>query len=242
MFRSTLAVAGLALVLPLAAPATASTTITFDGLVTTSFGPGSQLTTVDFDTPEVAVAPGAYDGPLGEAGRDVMRNVPDGLLRFFDTGYVGLTNVAYVDPNASVGEFIFTPGAGFSVTLDSFQLSYFDDPNDGPFPQTVDIAVFGVSGGSWTSLWSRSDVVLDGTAASTFLPGVSSTDELRLQWALSPNWAGNAGAFIDAVGIDNITFSSAPVTPAVIPLPATLPLLLGALGLVGLVARRRQAA
>lgn len=242
MNRSVLVAAGLVVFMPFATPVSAATTtLTFDGLVGTSFGIGSRLDNRDFSTPEVSVALGAYDGPAGQAGADVPRNVPDGLLRFWDTDYVGLNNVAYVDPNASVGEIVFTPGAGLSVTLESFQLSYFDDPDNGPFPQTVDIAVFGVSGGSWTPLWTLGDVLLDGTAASTFLPGVSSSDELRLQWALSPNWAGQPGAAIDAVGIDTITFSSSG-TPAVIPLPATLPLLLGALGLMGWVGRRRVTA
>lgn len=243
MNRSVLVAAGLVVFMPFATPVSAATsTLTFDGLVMTSFGPGSRLDILDFSTPEVSVDVGAYDGATGEAGAAVPRNVPDGLLRFWDVGYVGMDNVAYVDPNANVGEIIFTPGMTLSVTLDSFQLSYFDDPDNGPFPQTVDLAVFGVSGGSWTTLWSLSDVLLDGTGASTFTPGVSSADQLRLQWSLSANWAGQPGAAIDAVGIDTITFSSAPMTPAVIPLPATLPLLLGALGLMGWVGRRRIAA
>ena len=233
MFRVTLAAAGLALALPVGAMAS-TLTLDFEGLPLTQ---GQQLTFTDFSTPEVTVSQGAYSGAMGDAGKDVTRNVGDGVLRYYDVDYVGLTDVAYVDPNASVGEFVFKPDAGYFVTLDSFKLSFFDDtdnPNSnfGSFPQTVDVEVFGVMGSSWTSLWKDTNVALnDNTAPVTFEPNARSSSELRLQWTLS------GSGDIDAVGIDDITF-----TAAVIPLPAGLPLLLGALGVLGLLARRRQAA
>ena len=226
MIRAKLTAICLAVLMPTAG--LASTTIDFEGLVGPGFGAGTQLTSQDFSTPEVTITQGAYDGPIGAAGQDVARNVGDGLLRFWDTGFIGLSNVAYVDPDASVGEFVFTSAPLSMTTITSFQMSSFTESTE-----TVDVAIFSVVGTSWTSLWSASGTVLsNNTSPFTFTPGVSSSSPLYLQWRLSGTGS------IDNVGIDNITLDFA---PAVIPVPASLPLLLGALGLLGVMARRRAA-
>lgn len=242
MLRTTFAVAALTLALPAGALAS---TITFDGL---GLDDGQQITNEDFSTSDVTVTQGAYSGAMGEVGKDVPRNQFRQVLRFWGEGYLDLENVAYVDPNASVGEFVFTPKPaipGWIVSIDSFMMSFFDDTdipatNFGSSPQIVDVAIYEVVGSSWTERWSMTNVALnDSTAPVEFTPGVSSTNQLRLQWALNGDWASEPGAGIDNVGIDNITFSATPI-----PLPGALPLLLGGIGLLGAVgaARRRRTA
>jgi hypothetical protein len=181
--------------------AKAASVINFDDLAPSLFNyapiPGDYGSNL-LSTPDIAVE---YR-TLTTSGTTIANN-----LSFWNNGYSGLTNVAFPTQNSHLGEISFIPRAGYSVTLNSFDLSgYFADQPD----QTVrimdefynilqDYPFFNVEGNS---------------GPSSFNPNLTRAGILRLQFG--PSWN---------TGIDNIRFDQSLTTS--IPTPALLPGLIG---------------
>lgn len=153
-----------------------------------------------------------YDRILGDA-------IPEEPMRFWNTGYSDLLNVAYGGVNDTSGatEIFLQPAPGMQVTLLAFDL--------GGWPNTDRVSTYTILSGSGALLASSGgSFLVSGGARSSFVVGLSSPDGVRIR--LGPN------AF--NVGIDNVSFTVSPV-----PEPGTWVFLLAGLGVLGLVARRR---
>lgn len=142
-------------------------------------------------------------------------------LRWWSTGYNTLYGVAWADggdQNAHARIEIAATQPGAVVSLQGFDL--------GAYPSTQrgsNVAVYAI--GSATPLFSASQSVGAGNLPTHFAPNVSAVGGLWIEWQSS---AYN-------VGIDHVSFSVSSV-----PEPASVALLAGGLGLVGLAARRRR--
>ncbi len=173
---------------------------------------------------------GAFDDTLGDiANLDVSNRTRNGFgnasvyeehIEHWRTGFSDLVDVAYPSAPGKVGELAFAPDAGYSVTIESFDIGTW-------FNGAPAIGSFFIYDSSWNVLWSLENTLFFGNAVTVF-PNV--TGAAYFQWGT--DWD---------IGIDNFTYSVAPADNlAAVPLPASLPLL--AFGLFGLVAlgRRRQ--
>lgn len=146
-------------------------------------------------------------------------NVFENHVEYWETGYGNptLTGVAYPSSNGNVGEFQFTPAAGYSVTISSFEVGSY---NNGPARTNT----FSIYDGNWNQLWTTGSTTYSG-APDTETPNVTFAGTVYLQF----------GADWD-VGIDNINYDVAPTNT--VPLPATLPLLGAGIAVVALLRRR----
>lgn len=147
-------------------------------------------------------------------------------LRWYGPDYSGLTGVAY-GANGGRAEILFTPAAGFEVTITGFQLGAWPNTD-----RTSQVSVLDLDG---TALFASPTLTIAGTTPSTFVGPWTSSSGLRIQW----------GPDAFNVGIDNITFSVQQVGGSggvgVIPLPASLWLLGGGiLALAGAGRARRN--
>ncbi|NWF72322.1 MAG: PEP-CTERM sorting domain-containing protein [Nitrospirae bacterium] len=138
-------------------------------------------------------------------------------LFFWDTQYSDLQNVAYGGDPGGVPEIALIPAAGFTVTLNSFDL--------GAWPQTPRNTQSTIYDTAYNPLGDTGGFTVLGDAHSTVSVDLTNANGLIIQW----------GPDGYNVGIDNINFTVSPTSTAV-PEPSSL-LLLGA-GLVGLAAWR----
>jgi hypothetical protein len=165
----------------------------------------------------------------------VYNDSSSGSMRFWADGYSGLQGVAYGASGLPASIWL-KPEDGYKVTLKGFSL------------------------GAWNATSRASSYrILDGRGSLLFDSG-SITVSGSTPTVVSGSWKGRKGIVIDFgpdaynVGIDLITYKLkapdlVPVAQqaatfagsAVVPLPAGLPLLAGALGLLGFVRRRRCA-
>jgi hypothetical protein len=137
-------------------------------------------------------------------------------VKFWNTGYGNLTNVAYPSITGKWAEITLTPDAGYTLTIDSFDLGAYYNP----------VALSGLSIlESGSSVWSSGlTSIVGGATHSAFAPAISSASALTIRWGTDWN-----------VGIDNLSFHQ---SGGAVPVPATALLL--ATGLVGAgIARRR---
>jgi hypothetical protein len=141
-------------------------------------------------------------------------------LKFWNTGYGDLTNVAWGGSTEvpGVAEIRLTPLSGFTVTLNSFDF--------GPWvvSQNTQYTIFD---GAYNVLFTNS-IVVPGGGHSHLTPGLSNPNGLILQWNNPYN-----------VALDNFDFTVASPEPSPIPEPATA-LLLGSGILVLARSRRRR--
>ncbi len=135
---------------------------------------------------------------------------------------------------------------GDSFSTDIFGLVHYDAPVNAddliPRPST---ATFDFGLGSATlqgTTVALGSIGGPGPALATYLYGrviISATQQIRITLT-DTIFGSNNGTFVNGrpgVGIVNATF-----TLAAVPVPATLPLIVSALGMMGFVARRRKAA
>ena len=124
----------------------------------------------------------------------------DTSLKFWNTGFSDLTNVAWTQPSGgnSVAEIAFLPTGGNPVRLNSFDL--------GAYPTGASLAsTFTILDGLGAPLTLPTPVTI-GAVHSTFPIGITSANGIRLQW----------GPQAYNVGIDNVDYSVVPIPPAML--------------------------
>jgi hypothetical protein len=192
--------------------AKAASLLTFDGLRLDDFAniPGSYGDNLP-DTSNIQIEYRTLDAISGVTLAD--------NLSFWSTGYGDLENVAFPTSNGYLGEIALIAQAGYSVTLNSFDLAGW--PLSDQLAQTVRIL-----DGNFNILANYSPVNVEGDSGRTsFSPNLTQSGTIRIQFG--PSWN---------TGIDNIGFSQG--TAAAVPTPALLPGLIG----LGLGAWRRRKA
>jgi hypothetical protein len=195
-----------------ASSAKAASLLTFDGLGLSNYGdiPGTYGDNLP-GTPNIKIEYRTFDLSTGDT---LFNN-----LDFWTTDYGDLQNVAYPAQVNSMGEISLIPDAGFSVTLNSFDLGGWlrRDQVD----QTVRIL-----DENFNILANYSPFNVEGdNGRSSFSPNLTRNGRIRIQFG--PSWN---------TGIDNISFAQGGAATGV-PTPALVP------GLVGLgvsVWRRRK--
>lgn len=141
----------------------------------------------------------------------------DAALRWWGTGYSGLSGIAFGGVNDVTGtaEIFFSPAAGYGVTLTGFDL--------GSFVSIGESTSYTIRDGSGDVLFSSGPIIV--AAAGLAVTGNwSSLEGIRLQ----------LGPSVYNVGIDNIQ-----VAVNAVPLPATAWLLATGVAGIGIRARRR---
>ncbi len=171
----------------------------------------------------------AFDQTLGDiANLDVSNRTRNGFgnasiyenhIEHWTSNFSDLTDVAYPSAPGKVGELAFAPDAGYSVTIESFDVGTW---YNGSFA----IGSFYIYDASWNVLWSLENTLLFGNSI-TISPNI--TGAAYFQWGT--DWD---------IGIDNFTYFVEQDPPAVVPLPAGMPLLGLALGALLLVGRRKR--
>ncbi|MFW2457801.1 PEP-CTERM sorting domain-containing protein [Methyloversatilis discipulorum] len=141
-------------------------------------------------------------------------------LFYWSTAYSDLEGVAWggSNPDTHSAEFVFTPGAGYAVTLNSMDFGDYLNRNDGSSAVVLDLL-------TGQTLWS-SGAFDAGTTRLSFMPGVSSANGLVLRF----------GPDSYNTGIDNIS-----LTVSAVPEPGTWAMLAAGLGVIGALRRRRKA-
>jgi hypothetical protein len=123
-------------------------------------------------------------------------------LSFWDTGYAGLTDVAFGNRfQPDIAEIFFDPAPGFSVTLNSFDLGSWLGAN-----RTTEWSILS---GDGVTLAESGAIPIGNSPLSVVLGGLTSGSGIRLQWGPENYY----------VGIDNIDFGING-SIAAIPLPA----------------------
>ena len=146
-------------------------------------------------------------------------------LSWWNTGYNDLTNVAFANNSTSVAEIALIPAAGFSVTLNSFDL--------GAYFLTTGSSQWTIYDSAYNPLASSGSISVGSGATThyTTAPRLTNSNRLILQWG--PN-AYNAG-------IDNFNFTTQPTS--IVPEPSTMLFLAtGLVGILGYGWRRKRAA
>jgi PEP-CTERM motif-containing protein len=147
------------------------------------------------------------------------------FLKWWDTQYSNLTNVAYGGSNdlTGVSEIAFIPAAGYSVTVNAFDL--------GAWPQTARDTQATIYDSAYNELDSTGPITVQGNASSNISFGQTNANGLIIQW----------GPSAYNVGLDNLGFTVQTAAP--VPEPSTVLLLASGLaGILGYGWRRKRAA
>lgn len=130
---------------------------------------------------------------------------------------------------------LFTPLGGRTVTLTSFQMSAYPG-----YAKTLSYYVEEIGGTGVTIFGENDGAAVSDTVVTTYSSDNPGTIFTNLAWTTDKSLLltfSNLG--YGEIGIDNITLTISDAAP--VPVPATLPLLLGALGVGGFALRRRRA-
>lgn len=159
------------------------------------------------------------------ARNDFGAGALNGGLCHWLNSYGDLVDVAYTcSSGAGVGEFTFTPAAGFQVTLHSFDVGEYQ----GRIAGSAEVRVYGLGYGA--PLFQATQAL--GAAGHWSLsPELTTTSGFNLQWG--DNWD---------YGIDNVSLTVAPIVASAVPEPATVALLGAGLVALGAAAHRRRSA
>jgi hypothetical protein len=147
-------------------------------------------------------------------------------IYFWATGYESLVNVAYGDLSAGGIGITFAAAAGKEVTINGFDIAPYLDRQRNSRVQVID-------GATNTTLFDSGSFAVS-TAGITSYSNAGDWTSSLISILLGPDaWD---------VGIDNISYTVSDATGGVnpVPLPAAAWLLLGGLGALGAVARRRS--
>lgn len=155
-----------------------------------------------------------------------------GNVALWTTQYGDLTNVLFASQGSDMLNVRLTADSGFDVLLYEFDL--------GGWPQS-DYTIDGVAVTSGSStLFSQSNVVVEGDATGPGHTSFAFASPLRApELMIAVDFSNLADGQQDNIGIDNIRFGQDP-PPAVIPVPAALPLLASAFALLALTARSKR--
>lgn len=222
MFRlSRFATVAMALVaLPLAGASAQVTTMTFTGLGPNDYDPipatyGSHANLSVTNRTRNAFG----NGSLNTCGSATSH------VEYWRNNYSNLTDIAFACFDGGVGDFLFQPLNGNSVTLNSLQLGSYSSTNGiGPV-RNYTLRLYDMS---FNQIFSATGTV---SSTVTLNPNVSSNTGFYLQWGT--DWD---------VGIDNITTTVVPAQTSAVPEPSTYALMTVGLGAMGLLARRRRRA
>jgi hypothetical protein len=132
---------------------------------------------------------------------DTSDNPYDHELKWWNTGYGDLTNVAYMSVTGGYGQIEFIPDAGYGVTINSFDFGDWLTDETGTL-QIVDA--------NRNVLWFYSPFTAPHSGHASFTPNITSEGPISIEWSNSWN-----------MGIDNVSFSES---------AAPEPLSIGALG------------
>jgi hypothetical protein len=206
----------LALFAGLASAASAATVVNYADLKPLA---DRSLVTTHGTTAEVAITTRSF---LNDAGKTTSAN----NVLFWNEGYSDLPAAVYANSDGRGGEVTLTPIAGFTVTLQSFQLgSWLGGPNLViPLLRVIEV-------GTGNVLWNGAEPngFLVNTT-KTLMPDVSSAAGLALQWGYDFN-----------VGLGNFTFDAVRTgSISVVPVPPAVALFLGGLGLLCFAGRKRS--
>ena len=146
-------------------------------------------------------------------------------LRWWAASYNDLVGVAYGTPSISGASIFFAPTAGYSVTLNAFNLGAWPNRTGAP-------SQFSIFDGLGNTLFSSGSILIGepGNIASLFTPNLTSASGIGVKW----------GPDSYNVGIDNVTYSVNPLTAGAVPEPSTWAMMLAGLGLLGASMRRKQ--
>jgi hypothetical protein len=191
-----------------------ATLLTFNGNVCTGGTPCAERSFIDQNYGDGMGIDVTYSHRVSSGNS----TVDEPSLRFWDTGFGDLTNVAYGgSTSAGIAEIRLTPLSGFTVALNSFDLGAWVSPHSSQYT---------IFDGSYNVLFSTS-ILVPSASHSHVTSGLANPNGLILQWSDPFN-----------VALDNFDFTVSATAPGPIPEPATA-LLLGS-GILALARSRRR--
>lgn len=220
-FAAGAAVLGLAV--GAAAGANASV-LTFDGPICNGGSACSDGATIDQIYGDTAAVDVQYNRDITNGS--FTTGAMGSELRWWDTDYNDLVNVAWGGRNDAVGTpmIFLRPLAGFSVTLNGFDLGAFFRAERGSQITLVD--------GQGATLYSSGPILVGtGDMHNHFNFNITSANGIGVQW-------GPSGL---NVGIDNVSFDASALPDSSAPEPATWAMLILGFGATGSLIRRRRA-
>ena len=145
-------------------------------------------------------------------------------LQYWPNNYNNLVDVAFGTPGSNGASIFFAPAAGYSVTLNSFDIGAYSNRIGASSQYTI-------FDGLGNTLYSSGAILvgLPGNIANSYLVGLTSSNGIGLKW----------GPESYNVGVDNIDFSVQRIGAGGVPEPATWAMMLLGMGAIGFAMRRQ---